>query len=294
MTLDDKPSTNNALDARRGNWLSRMLGRNNTIIPVVRLHGSIAAEQKPGRINIETHGPVLKRAFKVKSAPAVAIVVNSPGGSAVQSRLVSKLIRDLAREHKKKVLVFIEDVAGSGGYFIAVAGDEIIADPSSIVGSVGVIFAGFGFEQAIEKLGVTRRVYTAGKNKSTADPFMPEKKEDIKRIKQFELDVHKVFIDHVKAHRVGKLKASDDELFTGEWWSGVRGLELGLVDALGDMHQVLTERYGKNVKLKPFGPKRPMFQMPRLGISSAVNGHSIATDAIAALEDRALWSRFGL
>src|SRR5690606_5555636 len=160
------------------------------------------------------------------------------------SRLISKRIRDLANEHGKPVLVFVEDAAASGGYFIAVAGDEIIVDPSSIVGSIGVIMAGFGFVGTLEKLGIDRRVYTAGSNKSTLDPFLPEKDSDIERIKQFETDIHQVFIDHVKAHRGARLKAADEVLFTGEWWTGLRGVELGLVDAIGDLHETLTSRYG--------------------------------------------------
>lgn len=263
-------------------------------IPVVRLHGTISAEQRPGRINIQTFGPILDRAFAIKSAPAVAIVINSPGGSPVQSRLVSKRIRDLANKHKKPVLVFLEDVAASGGYFIAVAGDEIIADPSSVVGSIGVIFAGFGFDEAIKKIGVSRRVYTAGHNKSTLDPFMPEKAEDIERIKQLETEVHQVFIDHVKARRGDKITAPDAEIYTGEFWTGMRGLELGLVDALGDMHQVLQDRFGENVKMKILGPKRGLLQLPRIGAMLGASEASVVSGALASLEERALWSRFGL
>lgn len=268
--------------------------KNTTTIPVVRLYGSIAAEQRPGRINIESANPLLEKAFKIKQAPAVAIVINSPGGSPVQSRLVSNRIRELANQYDKKVLVFIEDVAASGGYFIAVAADEIFADPSSIVGSIGVIMATFGFEEAIAKLGVTRRVYTAGENKSTLDPFLPEKKADIDRIKDFELDIHKVFIDHVKHHRGERLKGKDSELFTGQWWTAVRGLDLGLIDALGDMHTVLRERYGEDVDLKLISKKRGLFAMPRIGMQAGTAGDGLATGIIAAVEDRALWSRFGL
>jgi signal peptide peptidase SppA len=268
-------------------WVKRRMGSGGPIIPVVRLQGIIASDTRPGRLNIAGVGPLLQRAFEMKGAPVVAIVINSPGGSPVQSRLISKRIRDLADEHEKKVLVFIEDAAASGGYFIAVGGDEIIADPSSIVGSIGVIYAGFGFEDAIAKLGVTRRVYTAGQNKSTLDPFLPEKQSDIERIKTFELDIHKVFIEHVKARRGDKLKAPDDQLFTGEWWTGVRGLDLGLIDGLGDLHSVLRERYGKEAMLKIIAPKRPLFSLPRFGLS-------LASDAVALLEDRAYWSRLGL
>jgi signal peptide peptidase SppA len=274
-------------------WLSRRFGRGGPLIPVVRLHGVIAADQRPGRLNIASVGPLLQRAFSIRNAPVVVIVVNSPGGSPVQSRLISKRIRDLADENDKKVIVFVEDAAASGGYFIAVAGDEIIADPSSIVGSIGVIFAGFGFEQAIQKLGVTRRVHTAGKNKSTLDPFLPEKPEDVERIKTFELDIHQVFIDHVKSRRGAKLSAPDEQLFTGEWWTAVRGLQFGLIDALGDLHQVLRERYGKDARILPIAPRRSMFSLPRFGFG-AMTGSSLAADVVSTLEDRALWSRLGL
>jgi signal peptide peptidase SppA len=267
--------------------LSRLFGKGAPIVPVVRLQGVIASDTRPGRLNIAGVAPLLKRAFAIKSAPAVAIVVNSPGGSPVQSRLIAKRIRDLATEHNKPVLVFVEDAAASGGYFIATAGDEIIADPSSIVGSVGVIMAGFGFVEAIAKLGVERRVHTAGRNKSTLDPFLPEKAEDVDRIKTLELDIHQVFIDWVKTRRAGKLKAPDDTLFTGEFWSGVRGLDLGLVDSIGDLHQVLRDRFGAEVILKLIEPKRSMFALPNLGFS-------LANDAAAALEDRAVWARVGL
>ncbi|WEK03035.1 MAG: S49 family peptidase [Candidatus Devosia phytovorans] len=278
------------LTSPKRNWLQRLLGRGKTIIPVVRLQGVIAAEQRQGRLNIATVGPLLKRAFAIKSAPVVAIVVNSPGGSPVQSRLIAKRIRDLATEHDKRVLVFVEDAAASGGYFIAVAGDEIIVDPSSIVGSIGVIMAGFGFVGTLEKLGVERRVHTAGNNKSTLDPFLPEKAGDVERIKQFELDIHQVFIDFVKAHRVGKLKADDEVLFTGEWWTGLRGVELGLVDAIGDLHETLTARYGKDIELKAIAAKRPLFSLPRFGFST----EGLSSDVAATIEDRATWGRFGL
>jgi len=272
------------------NWLQRLIRRGRTVIPVVRLHGVIAAEQRQGRLNIATVEPLLQRAFAIKSAPVVAIIVNSPGGSPVQSRLISKRIRDLADAHQKPVLVFVEDAAASGGYFIAVAGDEIIVDPSSIVGSIGVIMAGFGFVGALEKLGVERRVHTAGISKSTLDPFLPEKSSDVDRIKQFELDIHQVFIEHVKAGRAGRLKAADEVLFTGEWWTGLRGVELGLADAVGDLYSTLQERYGTDLDLKYIAPKRGWFGLPRLGFSAA----GLTQDIAATVEDRAIWARLGL
>lgn len=293
MTDKSEPAASRK-GAPRARWLARLIGRGGPVVPVVRLQGSIAADQRPGRINIAGVAPLLEQAFKTKQAPAVAIVVNSPGGSAVQSRLIAQRIRDLAEEHDKRAVVFVEDVAASGGYFIATGGDEIIADPSSIVGSIGVIFAGFGFDQAIGKLGVTRRLYTAGKNKSTLDPFLPEKAEDVERIKTMELDVHKVFIDHVKARRGDKLKVADEDLFTGEFWTAMRGLDMGLVDGLGDLHGTLRARYGKDVRLKLIAPKRRLLSLPGLGLSRAGIESDLAGGVLAAIEDRALWSRFGL
>jgi len=266
-------------------FITRPFRRGGPVIPVVRLHGVIAAEQRAGRLNIQNVAPLLQRAFEMPGN-TVAIIVNSPGGSPVQSRLISKRIRDLANENHKSVLVFVEDAAASGGYFIATAGDEIIADPSSVVGSIGVIFAGFGFPEALAKLGVERRVHTAGKNKSTLDPFLPEKPEDVERIKQMELDIHQVFIDWVKARRGAKLTLADDELFTGEFWSGVRGLGIGLVDSLGDLHETLRARFGEDVRIKVIEPKRGLFRLPSFGLAAA--------DVAAALEDRAHWTRLGL
>lgn len=277
------------LTAPKRNWLQRLIGRGRTVIPVVRLHGVIAAEQRQGRLNIATVAPLLKRAFAIKSAPVVAIVVNSPGGSPVQSRLIAKRIRDLADQHHKPVLVFVEDAAASGGYFIAVAGDEIIVDPSSIVGSIGVIMAGFGFVGTLQKLGIERRVHTAGNNKSTLDPFLPEKATDVERIKQFEIDIHNVFIDVVKSRRGARLKGADETLFTGEWWTGIRAVDLGLADALGDMHETLTTRYGRHIVLKVIEPKRSWFGVPRLGFAAG-----LGADVAATIEDRSLWARFGL
>ncbi len=265
-------------------WLIKPFRGGAPVIPVVRLQGVIAADNRSGRLNFAGVAPLLDRAFAGRP-PAVAIIVNSPGGSAVQSRLISKRIRDLAAERDTKVLVFVEDAAASGGYFIATAGDEIIADPSSIVGSIGVIFSGFGFAGALDKLGVERRVHTAGRNKSTLDPFLPEKPEDVERVKAMELEVHQVFIDWVKSRRGAKLKAADDQHFTGEFWSGVRGLELGLIDAIGDIHETLRTRFGDKVRVRLIAPKRGLFQLPRFGLTA---------DLAATIEDRAMWSRLGL
>lgn len=269
-----------------------------TVIPVIRLHGPIMAGGSQFRpaVNLANVAPLLKRAFDDKQAPAVAIVINSPGGSPVQSRLIYRRIRDLALEKNKKVIVFVEDVAASGGYMIAAAGDEIIADPSSIVGSIGVVSAGFGFVGLIEKLGVERRVYTAGSNKATLDPFQPEKESDIEHLKSLQLDIHDIFINLVKESRGDKL-ADDPDLFTGKFWSGVRGLDLGLVDELTDMRSALKARYGDKVKLQLVTAPKGLFgrRLPGALARLETGGlAAIASEGLNALEERALWSRYGL
>lgn len=275
-------------------------------IPVVRMSGVITASAGPFQQNISMANVAnqLNAAFNVKQAPAVAIIVNSPGGSPVQSRLIYKRIRDLAREKNKTVYVFCEDVAASGGYFIACAGDEIIADPSSIVGSIGVIYAGFGFAEAIDKIGVERRVYTTGKNKSTLDPFKPAQKEDIARITQMGADIHEIFIDHVKESRGNRL-SDDKDLFTGAFWTGARAKDLGLVDHIGDIRSFLQSKFGENVEMKLVTAPRSLLgrKVPG-GVSlggvslGGVDPQAIAqaatSGALSAVEERAMWGRFGL
>lgn len=266
-------------------------------IPVVRLHGTIMSGGSPFRqhLSLAVTAGILEKAFAMSDAPAVAISINSPGGSPVQSRLIYRRVRDLAEEKNKTVLVFVEDVAASGGYMIAIAGDEIIADPSSIVGSIGVVSASFGFQDLMKKIGVERRVYTAGQNKALLDPFKPEKKEDVERLKALQLEVHETFIDLVKARRGAKL-SDDPELFTGLFWTGKRGLALGLVDELGDMRSVLKDRFGRNTRLKLITAPRGLFGR-RLGFlgTSGEEFAAFAVHGIAdAASDRALWSRFGL
>jgi len=267
-------------------------------IPVVRLQGVIVSGGSQFRpaLNLANVAPVLEKAFAVKDAPAVAISINSPGGSPVQSRLIFTRIRELAREKQKKVLVFVEDVAASGGYMIALAGDEIIADATSIVGSIGVVSGGFGFPELLKKIGVERRVYTAGENKVILDPFQPEKEKDIEYLKSLQLEIHQVFISMVRERRAGKLK-DDAAVFSGLFWSGTRGLELGLIDGLGDMRQELKRRYGQKTKLELVTASRGLLGRRIPGVSpvsleGAASG--LATGLVEAAEERALWSRFGL
>jgi len=271
-------------------------------IPVVRLHGTIMSggNQFSRNLNLASVATLIDRAFGEKSAPAVAFSINSPGGSPVQSRLIHNRIRQLAKEKDKKVLMFVEDVAASGGYMIACAGDEIYVDPSSIVGSIGVISGGFGFPELLKKIGVERRVYTAGKNKSTLDPFLPEKKADIDRLKKLQLEIHQVFIDMVVDSRGGKL-TEEKELFTGEFWTGIEGKELGLVDDIGDMRSVLKEKFGEKTEMKLISAKRGLFGSRAPGVSAftgALGGgsmvESLSDDFISTVEERALWAQYGL
>jgi signal peptide peptidase SppA len=266
------------------------------LVPVLRLNGPIGmvTPLRPG-LSLATLAGPLERAFKIKRAAAVAISINSPGGAPVQSHLIFKRIRDLAEEHGKPVFVFIEDVGASGGYMIALAGDEIVVDPSSIVGSIGVVAATFGFDKAIEKLGIDRRVYTAGDRKVTLDSFQPEKPEDVKRVKALQKDIHAQFIDMVKSRRGKALNGSDRLLFSGEFWAGGKAVELGLADRLGDLRGVLRERYGDKVRLVPIPTKRGgLLGRLRLSADTGAVLPPLADDFISAIETRALWSRYGL
>ncbi|AYM04509.1 putative signal peptide peptidase SppA [compost metagenome] len=271
------------------------------VIPVVRMHGAIMAGGNQFRpaLNLASYAPLLEKAFAVKDAPAVAISLNSPGGSPVQARMIYNRIRQLAEEKEKKVLIFVEDVAASGGYMIALAGDEIIADPTSIVGSIGVVSGGFGFPEMLKKLGVERRVYTAGENKVILDPFQPEKEGDIDYLKSLQVEIHNVFIDMVKMRRGSKLK-DDEAIFSGLFWTGMRGLDLGLIDGLGDMREILRRRYGEKVKLQLVSGGRSLFgkKVPGVNTALGLNAERLAAGAVSGLaevaEEKALWSRFGL
>ena len=227
------------------------------IIPHIKLTGIIGNVGKFRQgIDFSGQEEIILKAFSVKKAPCIAITVNSPGGSPVQSHLIYNFIRLQAKKNKKKVIVFAEDVAASGGYLIACAGDEIYANSSSIIGSIGVIYSSFGFTELIKKIGVERRIHTAGKNKSTLDPFLEEKKDDIERLKTIQLDIHKDFINVVEKSRGTKLKKSEVELFSGEFWSGSKAKELGLIDEVGDSHQILKEKFGEDVVIKKFEKNR--------------------------------------
>jgi signal peptide peptidase SppA len=277
-------------------WLKR-----GPVVPVLRFSGTIGAVTplRPG-LSLSTSAAAIEKAFAMSGAKAVAIQINSPGGSAVQSTLIYKRIRALAAEKNLKVYVFAEDVAASGGYMLALAGDEIYADPSSIIGSIGVITATFGLNEMIAKIGVQRRVYTAGENKDTLDPFLPEKPEDVARIKALQRDVHQTFIDLVRSRRGDRLDRADGvDLFTGEFWSGKRALELGLIDGISDLRSKMREIYGDEVRLKLVMPSTSWFRRRRSvfaeggGFEFGFSPGGFAADLISAIEARALWSRFG-
>ena len=268
--------------------------RSRVVIPVIKLHGTIAATRRG--LSLDNIGETLEKAFAKSSTKAVALSINSPGGSPVQSALIHDRIRQLAKKNDIKVLVFCQDVAASGGYWLATAGDEIYAHASSIVGSIGVVASGFGFVEAIDKLGIERRVYTAGKNKSILDPFKPEKKADIDRLKSLHLEIHDGFIDQVKSRRGDKL-LDDHDMFTGAFWTGGKARELGLIDGLGNMHEILAEKFGPEVELKPFD--RSTGLLGKLGFSSRADilgdlTSRVGEDVIESLETRALWQRYGL
>lgn len=272
------------------------------VVPVLRLSGPIgmASPLRPG-LSMASLAEPLQKAFEMSKTPAVALIINSPGGSAVQSSLILKRIRALADENEKKVHVFLEDVAASGGYYLAIGGDEIYAEPSSIVGSIGVISSGFGFVEAIDKLGIERRVYTAGRSKAILDPFLPQKPEDIERLASLQRDAHDVFIGAVKERRAGKLNGPDEELFSGAFWSGKQALEYGLIDGISDIRTRMRELYGDDVKLKVVPIERPgllskLRRSPSLDSLSALAGPetSLTDELLSTLETRALWARYGL
>jgi len=282
-------------------WVPARLRRGAAVVPVVRLSGLIGAVTplRPG-MSLAGVARTLERAFSMKNAKAVALVINSPGGSPVQSRQIYLRIRQLAAEKKLPVLVFVEDVAASGGYMIACAGDEIYCDPSSIMGSIGVVGGSFGFPELIKRIGVERRLYTAGEHKGMLDPFLPENPDDVARVKVIQREIHAAFIALVKERRGARLKGADDVLFTGEYWAGETSVALGLADAVGDPRSTLRARYGDKVVTPVVAPSTGLLS-GLLGRRSAGAGTLGSLDGVAglpdelisALESRAIWAKFG-
>jgi signal peptide peptidase SppA len=268
------------------------------IVPVVRLAGAIGLSSplRPG-LTLASVARPLDRAFALRRASAVALLINSPGGSPVQSHLIHLRIRQLAAQHKLPVIAFAEDVAASGGYMLACAADEIICDDSTIIGSIGVIGGSFGFSKLIEKIGVERRLYTSGERKAMLDPFLPEKPEDVERLKAVQRDIHDDFIALVKQSRGARLTGPENDLFSGEFWTGRKAVTLGVADSIGDLRTVLRQRFGEDVQMPLIGPERSFFGRvrPGVGLRERLFGEvSLADDLISALEERALWSRYGL
>ncbi|KYG21488.1 peptidase S49, partial [Bradyrhizobium sp. AT1] len=255
------------------------------VVPVVRLSGVIGAVTplRPG-MTLAGVAKVLERAFSMRNAKAVALVINSPGGSPVQSRQIFLRIKQLAAEKKLPVLVFVEDVAASGGYMIACAGDEIICDPSSILGSIGVVGGSFGFQEAIKRLGIERRLYTAGAHKAMLDPFLPENPDDVAKLKAIQREIHQIFISLVKDSRGARLKGDDDTLFTGEYWAGESAIALGLADSIGDLRSTLRARYGEKV-LTPVIAQPTGLLSGLLGRKSPGAGQLSALESMAGLPD---------
>jgi serine protease SohB len=298
--LSDRPGLPNLVD-RVKQLIPAKFRRDIPVVPVVRLSGVIGAVTplRPG-LTLAGIARTLERAFATRHARAVALVINSPGGSPVQSRQIYLRIRQLAAEKKLPVLVFVEDVAASGGYMIACAGDEIFCDPSSILGSIGVVGGGFGFQDLIKRIGVERRLYTAGEHKATLDPFLPEKPEEVERLKLIQREIHDDFIALVKERRGAHLAGPETDLFSGEYWTGRTALELGLVDAVGDLRSVLRERFGEKVITPVIAPERSLLGRLRPGVGLGSVGlegsgrDGFADELISALEARALWARYGL
>ena len=294
------PTTIQRISTRLRKLLPRRFRRDIPVVPVVRLSGVIgfSTPLKPG-LTISSVARPLERAFAWRNAKAVALAINSPGGSAVQSHLIFRRIRQLAEEHERPVLAFVEDVAASGGYMIACATDEIICDPSSIVGSIGVVGGSFGFPKLIEKLGIERRLYTSGERKAMLDPFLPERPEDVERLEALQKDIHGDFIALVKSRRGPALTGPDGDLFSGEYWAGRKAVELGLADAVGDLRATLRLRYGDNVVMPLVSGERGWFGRPKSGVGGSyfaeISGRpGFAEEIVSAIEARALWARYGL
>ena len=279
-------------------WLPKRMRGGAAVVPVVRLSGAIglSAPLRPG-LSLASVARPLEKAFTTRRASAVALLINSPGGSPVQSHLIHLRIRALSAEHKVPVIAFAEDVAASGGYMLACAADEIICDKSTIIGSIGVIGGSFGFSGLLEKVGIERRLYTSGERKAMLDPFLPEKPEDVERLKSVQREIHEDFIALVKESRGARLTGPENDLFSGEFWTGRKAVTLGVADGIGDLRTVLRQRYGEDVRMPLVGPERSLFGRARPGVAlkdRLVGGAGLAEELISTLEERALWSRYGL
>jgi len=262
-------------------------------VAIIRMSGVIAdAGMKRGGISHHKYRSSIEDAFDVFNLKAVALVINSPGGSPAQSQLIGDQIRRLADEKEVPVYAFIEDVAASGGYWLACAADEIYGVSSSIAGSIGVISAGFGFKNLIEKHGVERRVHTSGKDKSFLDPFVEEKPADVKRLKGLQSDLHDIFKDWVRERRGDRLTAADKDVFEGQFWTADKAAELGIIDGIGEVRSFAKEKFGKTIRFAEFGPEKRF--MPSLFGLDIKSSASIPEDISEAIETKAAWGRFGV
>ncbi len=286
---------------RRRRLLPWRRRRDAPLVSVLRLAGVIGrvGPVRGGSVTLANMERAIDRAFAPKRLAAVALAVNSPGGSPVQSALIAKRIRARAEERGVPVLAFAEDVAASGGYWLACAGDEIFADENSIVGSIGVIAAGFGFVDLIARHGIERRVHTAGARKGMLDPFRPENPEEVERLRAVQRDMHETFVSHVRERRGRRLRGDDDILFSGEFWSGRRAIELGLVDGLGDLRGVLRDRFGAGVRIRPVAVRRGLRRRLGVGVfdgppALGLDAGAVGAEILAALDEWAMWKRYGL
>ena len=282
--------------------ISRLLSKllfwraNAPVVAMVRLKGVIAPSTGGVRksINLETIEPLLKKAFATTGLRAVILLINSPGGSPVQSQLIADRIRQLSAKTDTPVLAFCEDAAASGGYWLACAADEIYASPASIIGSIGVVSAGFGFPDLLAKLGVERRVYTAGTSKAMLDPFKAEEPQDVAHLKSLQEQLHEQFKDYVKSRRGGRITVQDKEVYSGAFWSGSTALKLGLIDSLGTMHQVLVQKFGEDYRLVTMQAKSGFSLLSALSSSQQNKLNDAATHLIETVDEKAWWSRLGL
>jgi signal peptide peptidase SppA len=264
------------------------------VVAVLRFEGVIMSRARRDGVSLASHAAAIERAFRVSNLVAVAVVVNSPGGSAVQSALLFRRIRELADEKRVPVVAFAEDVAASGGYWLALAGDEIFSEETSILGSIGVISASFGFSQLIDRLGVERRLHTAGDRKSMLDPFLPQNPSDVQRLTVLQQDIHRAFKEHVQRRRAGKIDTSDESLFNGDVLTGRMALNRGLVDGIGELRGVMRARYGDKVKLRSFAAERRRWSLWRRLPFTAREPVDAIGDVADWIEARLLWARFGL
>src|SRR5262249_11148658 len=297
MSISERATPSNPLKRLFG-WCARLIPRrfrsDIPVVPVVRIAGviGVVTPLRPG-VLLSTIARTLERAFETPRARAVALIINSPGGSPSQAHMIFQRVRQLANEKKIPVLAFVEDVGASGGYMLACAADEIVCNEFSIVGSIGVVGASFGFHELMEKVGIERRLYTSGDRKVMLDPFLPEKPDDVKRIKEIQKDIHEHFIALVKERRGSKLNGSDEMLFSGEFWTAQKAIELGLADRIGDLRSTLRERFGDKVHTPLISAERSLFgrRLPGVNLVDALTYQ--ADDLISALEVRAIWGRYG-